>query len=295
MLRSNNISIQVYSLAYSPDGDVLAAATGNAGVWLIDPRTGVGGAWKGAALATDPVAESAVFSPDGRTLAADFGSGLVTGPTQEMYSPPKLSASLGGNVVFFSPNGRLLFVGGQDASVHVYDAATRRLVHRIIAPQPGSSWPEIVAVSRSGRELAVAYPSTAQDETSAVSISYTPSTWRRQSTLMTLPDVEITALAYSPDGSRLAIGAADGTASVWSVATKQELVSYDGPTGAISSIAFTPDGGSVLTASDDGVARIWRAIGVEQSFQTVPLTGTPGQLAFDGNTVETIPFGQPVI
>lgn len=293
VLRSNNVSIQVYSLAYSPDGDALAAATGNAGVWLIDPRSGVGGAWEGAALATDPVAESAVFSPDGRTLAADFGSGLVTGPTKGTTSLPELSASLGGNVVF-SPNGRLLFVGGQDASVHVYDAATRRLVHRIIAPQPGSSWPEIVAVSRSGRELAVAYASTAQDETSAVSI-YSTSTWRRQSTLMTLPDVEITALAYSPDGSRLAIGAADGTASVWSVATKQELVSYDGPTGAISSIAFTPDGGSVLTASDDGVARIWRAIGVEQSFQTVPLTGTPGQLAFDGNTVETIPFGQPVI
>ena len=126
MLRSNNISIQVYSLAYSPDGDALAAATGNAGVWLIDPQTAVGGAWEGAALATDPIADSAVFSPDGRTLAADFGSGLVTGPTKGMTSLPELSASLGGNVVF-SPNGRLLFVGGQDASVHVYDAATMAL------------------------------------------------------------------------------------------------------------------------------------------------------------------------
>ena len=293
VLRSNDIGVQVYSLAYSPDGDALAAATNNAGVWLIDPQTGAGGAWEGAALATDPAAESAAFSPDGHTLAADFGGGLVIGPTKGMTSLPELGAPLGGNVVF-SPNGRLLFVGGQDASVRVYDAATRRLVHRIIAPQPDSSWPEIVAVSPSGTEVAVAYPSTAQDDTSAVSI-YSTSTWRWQSTLMTLPDVEITALAYSPDGSRLAIGAADGTASVWSVATKQELVSYDGPTGAISSIAFTPDGDSVLTASDDGVARIWRAIGVEQSFQAVPLTGTPAQLAFDGNTVETIPFEQPVI
>ena len=293
VLRSNDIGVQVYSLGYSPDGDALAAATDNAGVWLIDPQTGTGGAWEGAALATDPAADSAAFSPDGHTLAASFGSGLVTGPAKGTTSRPELNAPLGGNVVF-SPNSQLLFVGGQDSSVHVYDAATSRLVHRINAPQPGSSWPEIVAVSPSGREVAVAYPSRAHGYTSAVSI-YSTSTWHWQSTLMTLPDVEITALAYSPDGSRLAIGAADGTASVWSVATKQELVSYDGPTSAIGSIAFTPDGGSVLTASDDGVARIWRAIGVEQSFQTVPLTGTPGQLAFDGNAVETVPSEQPVI
>jgi WD40 repeat protein len=82
---------------------------------------------------------------------------------------------------------------------------------------------------------------------------------------------------------------------VWSVPTKQELASYDGPTAAINSIGFTPDGKSVLTASDDGVARIWRAIGVEQSFQMLPLTGTPAQLAFDGHTVEAVPFEHPVV
>jgi WD40 repeat protein len=289
VLRSMNIGAQVGSLAYSPDGDMLAAPTGQ-GVWLIDPQTEAGVAWEGA-VASGPV--SVAFSPDGHTLAASSADGLAIGPVKGVTSRPELSAPLGGNVVF-SPDGRLVFVGGQDASVYVYDASTGRVVHRILISQSGNAWPEVVAVSPNGRQLAVAYPVGAQAAASAVSI-YSTSTWRKQFTLMTLPQLQITALAFSPDGSRLAVGAEDGTAGVWSVPTKQELVSYDGPAAGINSIAFAPDGDSVLTASDDGVARIWRAVGVEQSFQTVPLTGTPGQLAFDGSTLETVPFEQPVV
>ncbi len=289
VLRSNHIGAEVFSLAYSPDGHELAAATG-AGVWTIDPQTIAAVAWKGA-LSTG--ASSVAFSPDGRRLAVDSEEGLAIGPVKGVTAGRDVSAPLGGNVVF-SPDGRLLFAGGLDASVYVYDAATDRMIRRIRAPHPVNSGEEVAAVSPNGRQLAVAYPVSAPPGSYAVSI-YRTSTWRQQSTLMTLADVQITALAFSPDGSRLAIGAADGTAGVWSVPTKQELASYDGPTAAINSIGFTPDGKSVLTASDDGVARIWRAIGVEQSFQMLPLTGAPEQLAFDGKTVETVPFGHPVM
>ena len=289
VLRSNHIGAEVFSLAYSPDGHELAAATG-AGVWMIDPQTVAAVAWKGA-LSTG--AASVAFSPDGRTLAVDSEEGLAIGPVNGVTAGREVSAPLGGNVVF-SPDGRLLFAGGLDASVYVYDAATDRMIRRIRAPHPVNSGEEVAAVSPNGRQLAVAYPVSAPPGSYAVSI-YSTSTWRQQSTLMTLADVQITALAFSPDGSRLAIGAADGTAGVWSVPTKQELASYDGPTAAINSIGFTPDGKSVLTASDDGVARIWRAIGVEQSFQMLPLTGTPAQLAFDGHTVEAVPFEHPVV
>jgi WD40 repeat protein len=289
VLRSNHIGVQVSSLAYSRDGDVLAAATGD-GVWVIDPQTAGGVAWKGG-VSTDST--SVAFSPNGHTLAASSGDGLAIGPVKGVTPGTAVSAPLGGNVVF-SPDGRVLFAGGQDASVHVYDAATGRLIHRILEPRPVNPWVEVVAVSPNGRQLAVAYPVSAQNATSAVSI-YSTSTWREQSTLMTLPDAEITALAFSPDGSRLAIGAFDGTAGVWSIPTKQELVSYAGPTAAINSIGFTPDGNSVLTASDDGIARIWRAVGVEQSFQILPLPDAPAQLAFDGNSVETVPFDHPVV
>jgi WD40 repeat protein len=291
VLRSTNIGVQdVAGLAYSPDGNALAAATGS-GVWLIDPRTGAASEWQGASDEIDPGAQSVAFSANGHTFAAGFGSGLVIGSVKGATARQS-SGSLDGNVVF-SPDGRLLFAAAPDGSVHVYNAATGRLVHRILTP-PGSSGWEIVAVSPDGRQLAVAYQTTAQGATWAVSICST-STWREQSTLLTLPDVEITALAFSPDGSRLAVGASDGTAGVWSVPTKQELVSYDGPAAGIYSIAFTANGDSVLTTSDDGVARIWRATGVEQSFETLPLAGAPGQVAFAGNTIEAVAAGQPIV
>jgi WD40 repeat protein len=82
---------------------------------------------------------------------------------------------------------------------------------------------------------------------------------------------------------------------VWSVPTRQELVSYAGPTAAIDSIQFTPDGNSVLTASNDGVARLWRAIGVEQSFQTLPLATSPQQIVFDGDRIESASPSQPIV
>jgi WD40 repeat protein len=289
ILSSRKIAAPVATLAYSPDGSALAAAT-DRGVFLFSPLPRA----RAVRLKGAPEAASVAFSPDGHTLAADDDGGV------ELWALPDLShralvraPTEGGNIVF-SRSGRLLIVGGEDASVHVYDVASGRLLHRISAPQSWSSWPEVVALSRNGRQLAVAYPVRAQDATSSVAI-YSTTTWRRQSNLLTIPDVEISSLAFSPNGTRLAIGAEDGTAGVWSIPTSQQLVSYDGPTAAVSSMSFTPDGSSVLTASNDGVARMWRALGVEQSFLSVPLSGFAEQLAFDGKTIETVPFEKPVI
>ncbi len=296
VLRSENVGDEVNSLAYAPNGSALALATGD-GVSVMNPQTGavvrsaIASGLGGIGSAAQP--SSLAFNPDGRTLAADSGTGLAIGAWARSHPGAIVSAPLGGNPAF-SPDGRSLFIGGTDSSVRVYDADTGRQVHRIAAPQPGSSWPEVVAVSPNGGQLAIGYPVNSQDSISAVSI-YSTATWRKQFTLMTLPEVEISALAFSPDGTRVAVGAEDGTAGVWSVSTRQELVSYDGPTATIGSIQFTPDGNTVLTASDDGFLRLWRAISVEQSFQTLPLTAAPQQIAFDADRIEAVPSARPMV
>jgi WD40 repeat protein len=288
ILHSRNLATPVDGLAFAPDGSMLAAAT-SAGVVLLDPRTGAP-----TTRLKDPAGPDAVaFSPDGRIIVADDGTGTEswTLPSRHARRLAR-SPNLGGNIVF-THDGRQLLVGGEDASVHVYDVATGRLVRRISAPQSWSSWPEEVALSRDGRSMAIAYPVRALDATSSVSI-YSTATWHRRATIVTTPDVEISSVAFSPDGARIAVGAEDGTAGVWSVPTHPEIVSYNGPTAAVTSMVFTPDGSSVLTASNDGVARLWRAIGVEGSFSTVQLRGGfPQQLVFTKSTLDLVKFGEP--
>jgi WD40 repeat protein len=120
-----------------------------------------------------------------------------------------------------------------------------------------------VAFSPDGRELAVA-ETPVQGSTFEVVIRDARTLALRR-TLVQLPDVQTTAVAFSPDGTRLAYGAADGTAALISATSGHTIVPYLGQTAAISEVAFSPDGALVGTASSDGTVRLWRAGGIERS------------------------------
>jgi WD40 repeat protein len=68
----------------------------------------------------------------------------------------------------------------------------------------------------------------------------------------------VTAVAFSPDGSMIATGSADGTAILWD-ATRAESnpVVLRGHAGALTSLAFSRDGRWLATAGVDGTARLW--------------------------------------
>jgi dipeptidyl aminopeptidase/acylaminoacyl peptidase len=91
----------------------------------------------------------------------------------------------------------------------------------------------------------------------------------------------ITAVAYSPDGKSVAIGAADGAAGLWSVQTRDKLVAYVGSTARVAAIAFAADGSQVATVSADGTTKVWRAGGPELT--SIGSGGTVGNVRLTGN------------
>src|SRR6185437_11222650 len=79
------------------------------------------------------------------------------------------------------------------------------------------------------------------------------------------PDVQPTAAAFSPDGTELAYGFADGTAGLVDAASGQAIETYSGDSAVVATVSFRPDGRVVATGSADGTVRVWRSGGLELS------------------------------
>jgi WD40 repeat protein len=67
----------------------------------------------------------------------------------------------------------------------------------------------------------------------------------------------IFSVAFSPDGTLLATGDAEGGLRLWQVDTGQLLFSYEGHLGWVWSIAFNVDGQMLASCSSDKTIRLW--------------------------------------
>ncbi len=151
-----------------------------------------------------------------------------------------------------SPDGgrlavaRVQYQSASGAGVAVYSTSTGRLLGH--TPSTNS---DLVAYSPNGRYLAVA---TYAGPTVAVgSLQLLDSdTLRAVRRFTSFPGDEVSAAAFSPDGSDIAYGYGDGSASLIDTATGAPIANLYGASAAVTSISFSSDGAFAATAAADG-------------------------------------------
>jgi WD40 repeat protein len=204
----------VRALAMSPDGKLLASAGDDPVVQLWDTSTGKAGVK--LAAHTDWVL-SLTFSPDGKWLASGGYDGIVRlwevaaakklldipaqPPPMAKAPPPPPNAVM---ALAFSPDSKLLALGGTDTQVHLVNPADGKIVRSI----PGhTSSITALAFHASGTVLA----SGSKDGTVRL---WTPANGQALKTLEG-HIAWVQGLTFLAQGTRLASVGADQTVRLW--------------------------------------------------------------------------------
>lgn len=190
---------------------------------------------------------SVVFSPDGSKLAARFAGGAMVLwdiDTQEQVLVSGLQAT---NILIagmtFWPEGDKFSFGDADAQgqITIFDFATKAKVSSAIRVgarpfrfRPGTMEVAIAADTR-------------------VDISHYPDETPQQ-TLQTL--TRVYAMAWSPDGTQLAVSTEDGDICLWDVVHNSQRICR-GHSEPCTRLLFSPDGELLASGSRDGTTRLW--------------------------------------
>jgi WD40 repeat protein/tetratricopeptide (TPR) repeat protein/tRNA A-37 threonylcarbamoyl transferase component Bud32 len=247
-----NHPLELHDVALSSDGRIAAVSCKDGTISLRDTETG--------RLIRPPLEHPSplrlAFLPHGRVLISlardgslrifEVGSGLLVGSVSGVGRPGYLAPLL-----VVSSDGRSFFVGTGPTGL-IYDAGTYRPIGEPV--RLGDQAITAAAYSPAGDRLVVA--------DGAGHIAFWDAGLGRKSREMEPVGSGVRALAFSPDGTRLAVGTGilnEGRAFVFDASDLHRVAATPSCRAGIMALAFRGDGKSFAVGDADGKIWLWDA------------------------------------